>query len=118
MTSTSHNPSLGQRDRPGARPAGRGADRKVQAGELVDPEAVAGHPEYADQLRLLMPALEMLADLGQSVAQEGTRPRRPGTTRSPGSASWATSGSSARSAGAAWASSTRPSSSRSTAAWR
>jgi serine/threonine protein kinase len=43
--------------------------RRLQAGEAVDFQAVAAaHPEYAGPLRRLLPALEMLADLGQSVA--------------------------------------------------
>jgi serine/threonine-protein kinase len=45
--------------------------RKPQAGEPVDLKAVArAHPEYAEPLQRLLPALEMLADLGQSVASE------------------------------------------------
>ena len=47
----------------------------------------------------------------------GLPPSGPGSG-SPSWACWATSGSSARSAAAAWASSTRPSRSRSAAAWR
>jgi serine/threonine protein kinase len=46
---------------------------KLQAGEPVDVEAcIQEHPQYAEQLRHLLPALEMLADLGHSaVASHG-----------------------------------------------
>src|SRR5262245_7685077 len=40
--------------------------RKVQAGEPVDVEAYTrAHPQYADRLRRLLPAVQMLTDLGQ-----------------------------------------------------
>ena len=46
--------------------------RKLQAGEPVDWEAIArAHPGYTEPLRRLLPALEMLADLGQSVEPGG-----------------------------------------------
>jgi len=42
---------------------------KLQAGEVVDIDAyVAAHPEHAEQLKLLLPALKVLADLGKSGA--------------------------------------------------
>jgi eukaryotic-like serine/threonine-protein kinase len=48
--------------------------RRIQAGESVDLEAIAReHPGHAEPLRRLLPALEMLADLGQSVSAEGPR---------------------------------------------
>src|SRR5262245_9762933 len=41
--------------------------RKVQAGEPVDVEAYTrAHPQYADRLRRLLPAVQMLTDLGQA----------------------------------------------------
>ena len=48
--------------------------RRVQAGEAVDLEAFAReHPGYTEPLRRLLPALELLADLGQSVPAENPR---------------------------------------------
>jgi tetratricopeptide (TPR) repeat protein len=42
---------------------------RVQAGDSVDVEAYAqAHPEYADRLRQLLPAVRMMADLGRSAA--------------------------------------------------
>src|SRR5262249_31317551 len=42
---------------------------KLQAGEPVDVEAyIAAHPELAEQLRRLLPALGVLAELGRSAA--------------------------------------------------
>ena len=44
---------------------------RLQAGEPVDLDAIAAnHPEYTDRLRQLLPALEVLADLGRSTAHE------------------------------------------------
>jgi WD40 repeat protein/serine/threonine protein kinase len=41
---------------------------RIQAGELVDVEAYAeDHPEHAEALRRLVPALHLLADLGRSA---------------------------------------------------
>jgi serine/threonine protein kinase/WD40 repeat protein len=41
---------------------------RIQAGELVDVEAYAAdHPEHAEALRRLVPALHLLADLGRSA---------------------------------------------------
>jgi tetratricopeptide (TPR) repeat protein/serine/threonine protein kinase len=46
---------------------------RLQAGEPVDVEAVVReHPERAEQLRRLLPAVQLLAELGRSAAQEGT----------------------------------------------
>jgi serine/threonine protein kinase len=43
--------------------------RKLQAGEPVDMDAyVRAHPECADQLRKVLPAVAVLADLGRSAA--------------------------------------------------
>ena len=40
---------------------------KLQAGERIDAEALArDHPEHAEQLARLLPALELLADLSRS----------------------------------------------------
>ncbi len=46
---------------------------RLHAGESVDLEAIsANHPSYADRLRQLLPALEVLADLGRSAGHEAT----------------------------------------------
>jgi serine/threonine-protein kinase len=46
--------------------------RRVQAGEDIDLEAVAReHPGYSEPLRRLLPALELLAGLSQSVMADG-----------------------------------------------
>ncbi|HZY90173.1 MAG TPA: protein kinase [Gemmataceae bacterium] len=48
---------------------------RLQAGEAVDIEAyVARHPERADELRRLLPALEMLAVAGGSRGPQGPTP--------------------------------------------
>jgi eukaryotic-like serine/threonine-protein kinase len=45
---------------------------RLQAGEAVDLEACArAHPECADRLRQLLPAVRMLADLGRSAGGAG-----------------------------------------------
>ena len=75
------------------------------------------HPELADEIRDLFPALIRMEDLGAPTAPTGSHRRRRPCTPRPGSSGWATTASSARSAAAAWASSTRPSRSRSAAAW-
>src|SRR5262249_38403885 len=44
---------------------------KIQAGEPVDLDEVARrHPEYAERLRRLLPALVMMADFGDSSPRE------------------------------------------------
>jgi eukaryotic-like serine/threonine-protein kinase len=41
----------------------------AQAGEPIDPEAViAEHPQFADRLRRLLPALALLADCSRAAA--------------------------------------------------
>ena len=86
---------------------------RLQAGDRVDVASLAlEHPEYADQLRRLLPALEALVDLGASSAQHPARSSRIRVPRISRPGSSAITGSSARSAGAAWASCTRPSSAR------
>src|SRR2546428_13305652 len=43
---------------------------QMHAGQPVDIEAyVQQHPEHADQLRRLLPALQVLADLGRSASE-------------------------------------------------
>ena len=74
------------------------------------------HPELADEIRDLFPVLIRMEDLGAD-GRGGRHRRRGRSAPRPGWSGWATSASSARSAGAGWASSTRPSRSRSAAAW-
>jgi serine/threonine protein kinase/Flp pilus assembly protein TadD len=48
--------------------------RKLQAGESVDVDAyLRRHPDYAGQLSGLLPAIQVLADLGQSAARGDAR---------------------------------------------
>jgi serine/threonine protein kinase/Flp pilus assembly protein TadD len=53
---------------------------RAQAGEPIDVEAViAAHPEHAEPLRRLLPAIEVLADLGRSASAGGTAHSQSGT---------------------------------------
>ena len=80
--------------------------RKVQAGELVDVEAYTkAHPEHADRLRRLLPAVQMLTALGHSAPAAGIPPEQ-GRARSGTSACWGRWGA------AGWGWSTRRSNSR------
>ena len=75
------------------------------------------YPELADEIRELFPAMvkvEQAEGVRQGEEEDRGFPGRESTPR----ARSATTGSSARSAGAAWASCTRPSRSRWAAAWR
>jgi len=55
--------------------------RKVQAGEPVDVEAYTrAHPQHADRLHRLLPAVQMLTDLGRSAASAGGPPDPGGGT--------------------------------------
>ncbi|MFI5459029.1 MAG: protein kinase, partial [Isosphaerales bacterium] len=46
---------------------------RLQAGEVLDPTGfAAAHPEHAEPLRQLLPALEMMAALSRSAARDGT----------------------------------------------
>src|SRR5262249_60619182 len=57
--------------------------RKVQAGEPVDLEAYTqAHPEHAERLCRLLPAIQMLADLKHSSAPAGAS--APAADRPPG----------------------------------
>ena len=43
---------------------------RLQAGEAVDlDQFIAAHPEYADQLRELLPAVELLVRMGEAPAE-------------------------------------------------
>jgi hypothetical protein len=45
--------------------------RQLEAGEPVDLDAfIAAHPEREEKLRLVLPALAVLADLGRSASRE------------------------------------------------
>ncbi len=91
---------------------------RLQAGEAVDADALAAaHPRQADELRALLPALEALAGAAGQRSSPLSRKAGKGGKEDAAAAS-ATSACCARSAAAAWASSTRPSRSPSTAAWR
>ena len=51
---------------------------RLQAGEPIDPSAfAAAHPEHAEVLRPLLPALEMMADLGRSLPRGDAASPRP-----------------------------------------
>ena len=82
-------------------------------------ELVARHPELAEQLRGLIPALVELEQLGGPTGSISATSvgRLRSATRGIRRA-WATTGSSGGSAAAGWAWSTRPSTSRSRAGWR
>ena len=100
----------------------RSSSSGIRRGEAVTPEEYAEeHPELADEILALFPALLMMEDLGgetrPTAPARSPAERRPDRRRRP-PAGWASSACSARSAAAAWASSTRPSRSRSAAAWR
>jgi serine/threonine protein kinase/Flp pilus assembly protein TadD len=52
---------------------------RLQGGEAVDLEAyIARHPEHADPLRQLVPALEMIGELKRSAARRAASPTSPG----------------------------------------
>ena len=87
---------------------------RAQAGERIDLEAVLRrHPEHADELRRLWPALGAMHDLSRSRDADRAGAVPPRVARAcRNSANWATSGCCGRSAAAAWASFTRPSSKR------
>jgi tetratricopeptide (TPR) repeat protein len=74
MSATTHDPSLIDGADPELDRLIEELTRRVQAGEEVDLEAFAReHPGYTEPLRRLLPALEMLAGLSQSVLAEGLR---------------------------------------------
>ena len=83
-------------------------------------EYIDRHPELADEIREVFPAMAMmeniaLADESLDGDAAGAAPSRAAPALRSSSA---TTASSARSAAAAWASSTRPSRSRSAGTWR
>ena len=97
--------------------------RRRRRGERPTPaEYVARYPEHAERILELFPAFELLEglkptpeeDAGPSAAPGGTAQRASNASRG----GWETTHSSASSAAAAWASSTKPSTSRSRAAWQ
>ena len=96
----------------------RSSPQRFRRGERPSlQEYIDRYPELADEIRELFPALVEVEQAEEDAAgATRRRRRRPSPCRR-----WArsaTTGSSARSAGAAWASSTRPSRSRWAAAWR
>ena len=117
----SASPSSSDRD-----PIERLADSfigRFRAGERPSIEEYAvKYPELADEIRELLPALVEL-ELNDSPGRHGDREHRGESARSAtppcGPAiNWATTSSSARSAGAGWGSSTRRCSSRWAGTWR
>jgi serine/threonine protein kinase/tetratricopeptide (TPR) repeat protein len=74
MSATTHNRSLIGAADPELDRLIEELTRRVQAGEDIDLEAfVREHPGYTEPLRRLLPALELLAGLSQSVMGEGLR---------------------------------------------
>ena len=95
----------------------RNSSNGIGAGEAPSiEEYIDRHPELADRIREVFPAMAMMEDVAVADASlaAGAGDRRPPGGAPGGDArrGWATSGSSARSAGAGWAWSTRPSRSR------
>ena len=82
-------------------------------------EYVERHPEWADEIREVFPALVMMERL--KPTPDDLTGSDSGASAGPAAAvrsGWATTASSARSAAAGWGSSTRRSRSRSAATWR
>ncbi len=93
---------------------------RIRRGEAVTPEEYAvKHPDLADEILAVFPALLMMEDLGDETSDRtssfGTEPAYTWARPPDASASTACC---ARWAAAAWASCTRPSRSRSADAWR
>ena len=115
----SHERRPSRRPRPD-RAAGRGVPRPLppRRAARASTSTPRRYPELADEIRELFPAL---VDAGAGKPRPGRRPTggrreaRDAGGRRPGS--WATTGSSARSAAAAWASSTRRCRSRWAGTW-
>ncbi len=94
-------------------------DRKRRGEQPTLREYVERYPDLADDIRDLFPALLMMEDLGESSGgTTGSLAADKARRWACGSSGWATTASSARSAAAAWASSTRPSRNRWAAGWR
>ena len=98
--------------------------RPTLAPPLLREELLAAYADVADELTGCLDSLEFIRQVAPRplpIRPMLPLPRQPerGQRRGPSAPwpRWATSASSARSAAAAWASSTRPSRSRSTAAW-
>ena len=81
-------------------------------------EYIDRHPELAGEIREVFPAMAMMENIALAdESLDGEPTGGPGPSRPCGWSSSATTGSSARSAVAAWGSSTRPSRSRSAGTW-
>ena len=102
----------------------RGVPRRRRRGEHpTAAEYAAATPSTPREILELFPALELIEGLkpmpdehtGSSATRGTVANRRPAATPRGG---WATTPCSARSAAAGWASSTKPSTSRSRAGWR
>jgi hypothetical protein len=93
--------------------------RRVQAGEDIDLEAFAReHPGHTEPLRRLLPALELLAGLSQSVMAEGHRGGAIGPDPTAGLGELGDFRLVREVGRGAWEWSTRPSSSPCAAGWR
>ena len=80
------------------------------AGEAVDEEQLAAeHPAWAREIRALLPTLRGMARRRRAASRTTSRRRWPTIATPRAGGSWATFASCARSAAAAWGSSTRPS---------
>jgi serine/threonine protein kinase len=78
IPSASRSPSSGTADNILGELAEELAGR-LRAGEAVDLESFLGeHPEQADELRRLLPAIRVMADLGRAAAREAAGPYGPG----------------------------------------
>ena len=94
-------------------------ERKRRGERPTFAEYVARYPDLADEIRDVFPVLGLVEDFKPgSDDATGTFAGAGFPAWRSGSSAWATTGSCARSAAAAWASSTRPSRNRWAAAWR
>ena len=108
LSRCTHGRACRHDDEPGGR-TGRGVRPPLRGGERPSVEEYAErYPQWADEIRAVLPAVVMMEQLKPRRDGPGRRRRRPSapTSRPERSASTA---SCARSAGAAWAWSTRPS---------
>jgi hypothetical protein len=78
-------PSDGERD-PFLEQVLDGLIERLQAGEEVDLEAVIReHPDHAEPIRRMVPAIEVLVDFGETSAPGNSNGRRPGGVMEAGS---------------------------------
>ena len=71
MSQSAWPPTRGESDDPVLAELIEQFTNRLQAGERVDVEAfAAGHPERADQLRALLPALQVLAEAAPAIKRQ------------------------------------------------